>query len=184
MYRKRASSVRCGSARRIAKNERRFPQVNFTSCPRLIPSLIDFCSMWRAEERVRDDTQGYFSSSSNSLPRLHDFIQNSLYWIATHWHCHQLRARSFSIRGRQLPLCARCVGILLGPVALPVCKDYVHWPFSVFLIVLFLADGTTQMLGFRESKNWLRFVTGVGFSLAVAGLIFHGAVLCLSNIRH
>lgn len=113
---------------------------------------------------------------------VHDRIQDSLYWIARYWRCHQLRERSFSIRGRQLPLCARCLGILVGPLTALICPN-VDWRTSALLIMIFFADGTSQLLGLRESKNWLRFATGVGFSIAVTSLLLHGAAVCLSNIK-
>ena len=36
--------------------------------------------------------------------------------IGGHLGCHQLESHSFSIGGYQMPLCARCTGILLGDV--------------------------------------------------------------------
>ena len=42
------------------------------------------------------------------------------------------------------------------------------------LIVVMVLDGCTQALHLRESRNWLRFLTGIGFSLGCGGLLVKG----------
>ena len=38
----------------------------------------------------------------------------SMIWFDKYWGCHQLPERSFFFKGYQLPICARCLGIILG----------------------------------------------------------------------
>jgi len=107
-------------------------------------------------------------------------VQNVLYHIALVWHCHQRTDRSFVIRGRQLPFCSRCTGILIGPALFPLYAGHRHWGVSVSLIGVFLADGLTQFSGLRTSNNWLRLGTGIGFSVGTFGLLL-GATQWLWN---
>jgi uncharacterized membrane protein len=48
---------------------------------------------------------------------------------------------------------------------------------SVFLVIAFLADLITQVLGLRESNNWLRAATGAASSLSVLSLALKGALI-------
>jgi uncharacterized membrane protein len=103
---------------------------------------------------------------------LHEVLQRLLWTVALHWPCHQMTSRSFVIRNRQLPLCARCFGVLLGPALAPLWIAYVPVSLSCFAVGLFIVDGFTQMLNWRASKNWLRFGTGIGCSAAVVSLLW------------
>lgn len=99
------------------------------------------------------------------VERIHDKVQFMLYQVALRWNCHQLMQRSFHVRGRQVPLCARCLGIFFGPFLFPLYLPHSHWWVSTLLIALCAIDGFTQIVGFRSSTNFLRFSTGAGFSL-------------------
>ncbi len=91
--------------------------------------------------------------------------------------CHQLPERSFFLFGRQLALCARCTGIHLGflgavllyPIAAKIGKRRFPpiWLFPVALLPIGL-DGLTQFIGFRESTNILRLLTGSFLGATVA----------------
>ena len=90
-----------------------------------------------------------------------------LWRVARVIHCHQRADRSFFLRGRQVPVCARCLGLLLGVTLVPLyCPDL---RLAAALIAVMLLDGSTQALHLRESRNWLRFLTGIGFSLGCGG---------------
>jgi len=81
--------------------------------------------------------------------------------------CHQRADRSFFLRGRQVPVCARCLGLLVGVTLVPLyCHDL---RLAAALIFVMLLDGCTQAFHLRESRNWLRFLTGIGFSLGCGG---------------
>jgi uncharacterized membrane protein len=111
------------------------------------------------------------SITQSGVHRLHGAVQNFLYHIALHWHCHQRQDRSFVVEGRQVPLCARCTGLLVGSFAVPLYLSGVRWPIAIFLIAAFGIDSVSQWLGLRSSNNVLRFLTGAGFSVAVLGIL-------------
>jgi len=96
--------------------------------------------------------------------------------VALHrwWHCHRSPERSFKIRGRQFHVCARCTGLICGLTISPLLvpwRDLMPTWFALCCCVL-LADGLTQLLGWRESTNALRFLTGLSVgALSISGLL-------------
>ena len=68
-------------------------------------------------------------------------------------------------------LCSRCTGILLGSIIFPLLPVRSTWQIAIVLVAAFLADALTQLVGLRTSNNWLRFSTGVGFSVAIISLV-------------
>ena len=105
--------------------------------------------------------------------------------------CHRITDRSFSIAGRQLPLCARCTGMYLGvslTFALLALAGRRRWaylpPLRVVLVLLgFIAllafDGINSYSHFfpnlphlYEPRNWLRLATGLGAGLAMGIILF------------
>lgn len=105
--------------------------------------------------------------------------------------CHRITERSFSIGGRQMPLCARCTGTFLGAiVGLGAMLLYRRrWasglpPVPVLgLLVTFVGlwgfDGLNSYLTFfpgaphlYEPQNWLRLTTGLLNGLALVSLVF------------
>lgn len=99
-----------------------------------------------------------------------------------YWHCHQMQQRSFFVRGRQFHICARCTGILIGYIFSPLLfflsLEIIVKSFVICALIM-AVDGFTQLWGWRESGNILRFITGLGFGftfppfcLAVVVLIF------------
>lgn len=108
--------------------------------------------------------------------------------------CHRITERSFTIAGRQLPLCARCTGMYLGITLTFVILSLAgrrRWSslpppkvLAVFagLILLFAIDGINSYSHFFPNaphlytpRNWLRLVTGMGVGLAM-GLIVYPAL--------
>ena len=105
--------------------------------------------------------------------------------------CHRITERSFTIAGRQLPLCARCTGMYLG-VALTLIvlalsgrlrRGDLPPKAILFLLVGFIGimgiDGINSYTHFfpnfphvYEPRNWLRLLTGVGTGLAMGLFIF------------
>lgn len=86
--------------------------------------------------------------------------------------CHRLPERALSFRGRQMPLCARCTGMLLGYLSYPLFLfDAAHLSLAVALLlnVPALADGVTQAAGLRTSTNILRLATGLLSGVGQAG---------------
>jgi len=83
--------------------------------------------------------------------------------------CHQLPERSYFIFNHKMGVCARCFGIytgaLVGMLIYPFIRglDNFKIPNKWYLILALIPmgiDGTTQLLGLRESFNELRFITG------------------------
>jgi len=105
--------------------------------------------------------------------RLHNIMQSILYRVALVWRCHQKPERSFFIRNRQLPLCARCCGILLGIVLSPIALLFtVNGYFATMLLMPCIVDGGTQAVNLRQSNHCLRFVSGILFGIAFPVVIF------------
>ena len=114
---------------------------------------------------------------------MHDSIQYWLYLAALKLRCHQRSDRSFSVRSRQVPVCARCLGLLIGPAFSGLYVCYPHPPLAFGCIIAFLLDSVTQMFGLRESNNWLRLFTGAGFSASALYLIIWGGTVWLWNTK-
>lgn len=93
--------------------------------------------------------------------------------------CHQLPEKSIFIEGKQLPVCARDTGIYFGSLislffillsrrrrsnSIPV--PYISFTF-VFFMLLMGVDAVSSYIGFRETTNSIRLLTGllVGISL-------------------
>jgi len=103
--------------------------------------------------------------------------------------CHSRPERSFSFRGKKLPICSRCTGfylfLVLGVAAalLFVPAGSVSYTLLFFVTVVAIGplavDGLTQLLGLRESDNYTRFSTG---SLAGALIGVDIALLLLDAI--
>lgn len=82
--------------------------------------------------------------------------------------CHRKPERSFFIKGHQFPVCARCTGFYTGLIIFIIYYSLngIDYSFnmlilSAILIIPTAVDGFTQLLGFRQSNNTLRFTTGV-----------------------
>ena len=87
-----------------------------------------------------------------------------------YWRCHQMPERSFFVRGRQFHLCARCTGILVGYCLSPIFWLLIREKSIVFFIVstsIIALDGFTQLWKLRESTNFIRLLTGLGFGLTL-----------------
>jgi len=85
----------------------------------------------------------------------------------TKYICHRIPERSFFIRGHQFPVCARCTGFYTGLAVYLIANHFYPHNYdlnmliiSVILMIPAAIDGGSQYLGFRESTNPLRFITG------------------------
>jgi uncharacterized membrane protein len=83
-----------------------------------------------------------------------------------------------SARGRTFYFCSRCSGVFLGSLA-GVCVLAFGWigispPFglTVCLMLPLILDWTIQTMGFLESTNQRRFLTGILAGLGIA--LLHG----------
>lgn len=93
-------------------------------------------------------------------------------FFAIAFMCHQIPERSFFIKGKQLPLCARCTGIFVGyilGIILACVVGYRKLLLISLLIIPMLIDGGIQLIFKKESNNIRRFVTGI---LGGIGIIY------------
>ncbi len=89
-----------------------------------------------------------------------------------HAGCHQLPERSFFIGTYQMPVCARCTGVIIGYIfALPVSLIF---PFPILLSVsgciCMLTDWMIQALKLKASTNTRRLLTGVLGGLGIMSI--------------
>ena len=100
-----------------------------------------------------------------------DVIAKPIFY-ALHYVCAQVPSHSFYILGHQLGLCARnlsiyasmfvgCLIFLFSKKRLPGIPLW----FWVLMILPMAIDGTTQLVGLRESTWELRVITGTLFGL-------------------
>lgn len=94
------------------------------------------------------------------------FPYNTIYSVGDRL-CHQKEERSFFINGNQMPFCARCTGIFFGILAgIGFCLFYrikLDKKFLYFFIIAIIpigVDGMGQLIGFWESTNIIRLLTG------------------------
>jgi uncharacterized membrane protein len=88
--------------------------------------------------------------------------------------CHQIPERSFYYKQKQFPVCARCTGIILGYCTIPLFYFGIIKISILFIILLnipFLIDSVTQYMGYRESNNKLRLITGILTGFACSALV-------------
>lgn len=120
----------------------------------------------------------------------HNFVLDGADYIG-YAVCHRITDRSFTIAGRQLPLCARCTGMYLGVIltfavlGLAGRRRWSNLPplrvmLALILMVGFMAiDGINSYSHFfpnlphaYEPQNWLRLLTGMGAGLAMGIILF------------
>ncbi len=139
---------------------------------------------------------GFYAITDGSYLQ-HDHVLTGADW-AGYGVCHRISERSFTINGRQFPLCARCTGMYLG-VALTFSLFWLSGrsrrsdlpPRGILLIFLGLIglmgiDGLNSYSHFfpnaphlYEPRNWLRLLTGMGTGLAMGVIIFPALVQTL-----
>jgi uncharacterized membrane protein len=88
--------------------------------------------------------------------------------------CHRIPERCFTIFGHESFLCSRCTGIGIGVLAfLGTLLFHAQVPLiaRMALIAPMLIDSFSQLLGFRESNNTLRFLTGFSFAVGFLSLL-------------
>ena len=100
------------------------------------------------------------------------FIDNIL--LYKYVRCHRRSSRSFFLRNRQFHVCSRCTGLIVGYAISPFCLFFGEYTFKIFIIssTALILDGLTQLFGWRESNNKLRFITGLGTGATSLSLIW------------
>lgn len=96
-------------------------------------------------------------------------------------NCHQIKSRSYFIKGNQLPFCTRCIGIFfgfaIGGAIIAFKRFELTWQMVVIGLTPIGIDGTVQLfIKSYESTNIIRLSTGllVGIitAFAVGQIIF------------
>lgn len=93
-------------------------------------------------------------------------------FLAVAFMCHQKPERSFFIKGKQFPLCARCTGILVGyfvGIIIACITGCKYYPYYLLSLLPMIIDGGVQQLLKVESNNIRRFITGL---LGGVGIIY------------
>lgn len=100
-------------------------------------------------------------------------------WCSKYWGCHQLPDRSFFYKGYQIPVCARCTGIIIGyfiSIIYAILFHQLKITTSIVLIMFMAIDGTLQLLTAYSSTNTKRLITGMlagfGFIQLMKSFIF------------
>ncbi|RLG27659.1 DUF2085 domain-containing protein [Methanosarcinales archaeon] len=101
-------------------------------------------------------------------------------WIRQSNLCHSIPDRCFTYNNRCLPICARCMGILIGGVAslliFNIFNIYLSYHISIILVIPMILDGGLQYVDYTPSTNNRRFVTGFLFGV--------GTIVVIRNIVH
>lgn len=115
-------------------------------------------------------------SDNDVVFRNMSFPWNTLYSLGDRL-CHQKLERSLVLNQNQMPFCVRCTAIWIGlAIGLLFMVVYTLELNEKFFIVILLSliplgfDGIGQVLGFWESTNIVRFLTGLpaGFVCGIA----------------
>ena len=88
--------------------------------------------------------------------------------------CHQMYERSFTYKGYQFPVCARCIGIFLGNIIgvfLYIIKFKISIKISLLLILIMAVDGLFQLFKIKASTNIRRLMTGILAGIGYIGMI-------------
>jgi len=92
--------------------------------------------------------------------------------------CHRKPERTFNIKGHYFPVCSRCTGIHIGAIFYYLLVYFLYIDYNIYLISMAslmaiptFIDGFTQLLGYRESNNTLRFFTGLLAGIGLGLLI-------------
>lgn len=92
--------------------------------------------------------------------------------------CHRRPDRTLKFKDKYFPVCARCTGIYIGMLFFLFISLFVYYKYSFGLLLIACImiiptaiDGITQLLGFRESTNFIRVFTGffggIGYAMII-----------------
>lgn len=107
----------------------------------------------------------------------------SMEWCSKYWGCHQMPERSFFIKKYQLPVCARCTGIILGELTALITFFIYNPPIvlDIIFMIPLIIDGIVQYKSKYESNNIKRLITGYLFGYAMISL-FVSLIICLIKL--
>jgi len=100
--------------------------------------------------------------------------------------CHQIPERSFFFKGKQFPMCSRCMGIQIGYLSLPVflfgLASIPLW-WSILLVIPTYLDGFVQLRTNYVSNNARRFITGIISGVGTMSLTSIIGIYIGSNLK-
>lgn len=99
-------------------------------------------------------------------------------WLPIIFGCHTRADRSFFLKEKQFPICARCTGELVG-ILLIATTYWIYHPITQYAIILLfpmILDGGIQLLTKYESNNTLRLLTGFLFGYALFQLLISSLI--------
>ena len=90
--------------------------------------------------------------------------------------CHQMESRSFSYKGYQFPLCARCTGVLLGEI-IGIAQIACGYRISIKKMMVFISimgiDWSLQYFKILPSNNIRRVSTGTLCGIGMTFMYFY-----------
>ena len=94
-------------------------------------------------------------------------------WLPIIMGCHCIAERSFSLKGRPFPICARCTGELLGFILAFILYPIFRPPWYWLLLIMLpgIADGLIQLKSSYESNNIRRLWTGLLMGLGMMSFL-------------
>ncbi|WP_250277340.1 DUF2085 domain-containing protein [[Clostridium] colinum] len=101
--------------------------------------------------------------------------------------CHQLPERSFFIKGYQMPVCTRCVGVFISSILAIIVffKKKISFMLSILMSLVMLIDWSLQFFNIKSSTNTRRLITGLigGFGYTMINLKFFKWLLNKSKVN-
>ena len=131
-------------------------------------AILQFLAPMSLPKNSVKDLSGMVGVSDNeeAISKM-PFPWNSIYSIGDRM-CHQKADRSFFINGNEMPFCSRCTAIWLGlAIGLGFMMLYTIKLNEKFLFAIIIGivpmgiDGVGQLLGFWDSTNIVRLITGL-----------------------
>ena len=94
--------------------------------------------------------------------------------------CHQMKERSFHIKGKQMFVCSRCLGIIIGYIIVAPIMYFLKLHFGFYTILFMIPlviDGSLQYFKVLTSNNIRRLITGLlggyGFGIFIISLVVY-----------
>jgi len=89
--------------------------------------------------------------------------------------CHKIPERCFSLNGKPMPFCSRCLGCSIGHIASFLLFIFGSLPtttVAILLIIPLAIDWSTQEFLKVNSNNYRRLITGILAGLGVGIIIW------------
>lgn len=93
--------------------------------------------------------------------------------------CHGEEKKCLHVNGKHMPICARCVGTIIGHCSAFLISFFIVFSYGVYLIssgllLIMLADWWMQNKVHWYHSNFARLVTGIlgGFAVAISIITF------------